>query len=71
MWPNPQSHADLVTFAEEIFNRKLHFCALYAYSSKCTKIYDRTQSKIYDRVFIATVVNGFKPVTVFAKKSHL
>ena len=25
MWPNPQETADLVTFAEEIFNGKLHF----------------------------------------------
>ena len=25
MWPNRQFTADLVTFTEEIFNRKLHF----------------------------------------------
>ena len=25
MWPNPQFPADLVTFTEEILNRKLHF----------------------------------------------
>ena len=25
MWPNPQFSVDLVTFTEEIFNRKLHF----------------------------------------------
>ena len=25
MWPNPQEIADLVTFTEEIFNRKLDF----------------------------------------------
>ena len=25
MWPNPQKIADLVTFTEEILNRKLHF----------------------------------------------
>ena len=25
MWPNPQETADLVTFAEEILNGKLHF----------------------------------------------
>ena len=25
MWPNPQVTADLVTFTEEILNRKLHF----------------------------------------------
>ena len=28
MWPNPQFPADLVTFTEEIVNRKLHFCAM-------------------------------------------
>ena len=27
MWPNPQFPANLVTFNEEILNRKLHFCA--------------------------------------------
>ena len=25
MWPNPQFHADLVTFTKEILNGKLHF----------------------------------------------
>ena len=25
MWPNPQETADLVTFTEEILNRKLQF----------------------------------------------
>ena len=25
MWPNPHFPADLVTFTEEILNRKLHF----------------------------------------------
>ena len=25
MWPNPQETAGLVTFTEEILNRKLHF----------------------------------------------
>ena len=25
MWPNPQFHADFVTFTEEILNEKLHF----------------------------------------------
>ena len=31
MWPNPQFPADLVTFPEEILNRKLHFlcCAIW------------------------------------------
>ena len=30
MWPNPQDTADLVTFTEEIINRKLHFlCSLH------------------------------------------
>ena len=34
MWPNPQETADLVTFTEEILNKKLHFlcsdCLEYA-----------------------------------------
>ena len=30
MWPNPQFPADMVTFAKEIFDRKLHFlCSVY------------------------------------------
>ena len=29
MWPNPNFPADLVTFAEEILNVKLHFFAVY------------------------------------------
>ena len=28
MWPNPQETADLITFTEEIHNRKLHFCVV-------------------------------------------
>ena len=35
MWPNPHFSADLVTFTEEILNRKLHFCAvLHPYVSQ-------------------------------------
>ena len=31
MWPNPQFSADLVTFTEQILNRKLHFlCSVIA-----------------------------------------
>ena len=36
MRQNPQETADLVTFAEEIFNGKLHFlCSVEAATSKC------------------------------------
>ena len=28
MWPNTQETTDLVTFTEEIFDGKLHFCAV-------------------------------------------
>ena len=28
MWSNLQQTADLVKFTEEIFNQKLHFCAV-------------------------------------------
>ena len=30
----------------------------------------RNQSNIYDGVFFAKIVNGFKPLTIFAKKLH-
>ena len=29
MWPNPQKHADLVTYTEEILNRTIYFCAVH------------------------------------------
>ena len=32
MWPNPQKStesADLVTYTEEILNRKIYFCAVH------------------------------------------
>ena len=32
MWPNPQFHADLVTFTEEIVNMKFHFSWIDTYS---------------------------------------
>ena len=31
MWPNPQETVDLVTFAEEILNGKLHFFCSYTF----------------------------------------
>ena len=35
MWPNPQFSANLVTFAEEILNGKLHFlCGVWWDSSQ-------------------------------------
>ena len=47
MWPNPQFSADLVTFAEEIPNGKLHF---FLYSRLRIKTYsylvdDRIEDK--------------------------
>ena len=38
MWPNPQFPADLVTFAEEILNEKLHFLCSDKYASADMKI---------------------------------
>ena len=32
MWPNPQETADLITFTEETFNRKLHFLWIAGYA---------------------------------------
>ena len=32
MWPNPQFHADLVTFNKEILNGKLHFLCKYGHN---------------------------------------
>ena len=37
MWSNPQETADLVTFTEEIFNRKLHFLCSDYQKEKNTK----------------------------------
>ena len=35
MWPNPQFPADLVTFTEEILNRKLYFLCRDRYLIVC------------------------------------
>ena len=39
MWPNPQETADLVTFAEEILNGKLHFLCSVGISNEVEKLY--------------------------------
>ena len=55
MWPNPQFSRDLVTFAEEILNGKLHFLcsdcinnkfSLENFSSKCEQIHRKFLQKI-------------------------
>ena len=38
MWPNPQKIAGLVTFTEEIPDRKIHFlCNVYCHCNKMMK----------------------------------
>ena len=44
MRPNPQEPADLVSFTEEIFNGKLHFCAVRLFF----KVSIRTGTKVYN-----------------------
>ena len=46
MRPNPQETPDLVTFAEEILYRKLHFLC----SATFTKIIKNLRENIYDEV---------------------
>ena len=44
----PQFPADLVTFTEEILNRKLHFCAVetpYAHAKTTDKSYKLTPNR--------------------------
>ena len=43
MWPNPQETADLVTFTEEILNRKLHFRAVFIFSSNWNLEHDTAE----------------------------
>ena len=61
-WPNTQKSADLVTFTEEIFNWKLHFCVavllyppfpytLNAYQNKLAYIHTRTYATGF-RIFL-------------------
>ena len=38
MWPNPQFSADLVTITGEIFNGKLHFCAVPVFTRMDLKV---------------------------------
>ena len=43
MWPNPQESADLVTFTEEILNKKLQF--LRSVNVNITKYMQKTKYK--------------------------
>ena len=45
MGPNPQETADLVTFTEETFNEKLHFCSMCSCYRYCT-------TSLHDLVFL-------------------
>ena len=40
MWPNPQFSADLVTFAEEILNEKLHFLCSVCISNNFKRMWE-------------------------------
>ena len=46
MWSNPQFPADLVTFTEDILNRKFHFCPVISVFGNVTEHLDMN-SKTY------------------------
>ena len=48
MGPNLQFPEDWVIFTEEIFNGKLHFCAMKL-NKKCMKDYDKNKESSYLR----------------------
>ena len=49
MWPNPLETADLVTFAEEILDRKLHFLcsAGYGFADVLTSLGTNMKNAIF------------------------
>ena len=56
MWPNPQFSADLVTFTEEILNRKLHFLSNVVTSERLKKAPLLTQRKLYEFLTVTKTV---------------
>ena len=50
MWPNLQETADLVTFAEEICNGKLHFL--------CSELIKKTPKNVKTDYFIHYFIQG-------------
>ena len=69
MWLNPQFPADLVTFTEEIFHRKLHsFCELQLHSaiSKTTK---NTLMKKLEKSSILQLLSDLTETLGFSKKT--
>ena len=51
MWLNPQIPADLVTFTEEILNRKLHFLFSEMVDSESDNIINTSEIKYLKRFF--------------------
>ena len=60
MWPNTQETTDLVTFTEEIFDGKLHFCAVkYVWTASIEVIF------IIIIIIIITIIIIFTLTFVF------
>ena len=51
MWPNPQETVDLITFTEEVLNRKLQFCAMIeVYEIRINIFYDAQESRFSSNI---------------------
>ena len=56
MWPNLQESANLVTFTNEIFNKKLHFYAVWSFN--LTLIYNIILATNPAAIYTLKVNNG-------------
>ena len=56
MWPNLQEPANLVTFTDEIFNKNLHFCAVWSFN--LTLIYNVILATNPATIYTLKVNNG-------------
>ena len=59
MGRNLQFPEDLVIFTEEIFNGKLHFCAMKL-NKKCMKDYDKNKESSYLRYQYVNNLHGWE-----------
>ena len=63
MWSNLQEAVDLVTFAEEIFNRKLHFLCVMTHYLPEAVLFLKTARKVY-------IYYPFNSIKYFLHENH-
>ena len=68
MWPNPQETGDLVTFTEEILNRKLHFLCSVQQDLKC--LWKREQESSHFCIIALIPSQSVPPNITFKPAGH-